>query len=144
MEIHYQGKNGKSLQVDVERIRNAKTGITYNKIEIIEANSGNILKRIKLHQDSKLSINVRGGRGGSGGNANTTGLSSPRGGDGGNGGNGGDTINLSNGAILNHNINTSGGNGGRGGNGASNGSKGTPGQKGEGRVTEQTSSSQIN
>ncbi|UKN00581.1 hypothetical protein K6119_12655 [Paracrocinitomix mangrovi] len=141
------GYKGKSLNINVQEFTNTGTGVTYNKVEIIDAYSGKTLHKFKISPFSTLIINNPGGSGGSGGNGGANGSASADGGNGGDGGDGGDiTITLNSGTNLMYRDNNHGGRGG--GSGSGDGSLGKRGQNGsagyKGTTTESTGFVNIN
>ena len=100
----YRGGNGKNLTVSVKSTTTAN-GTPVNQIEIKDANSGEVLKRLKMSPNAPLTINVMGGSG-------SFGRDSTRGGNGGNGGNV-TILKDSNVGTFNYTVNNQGGNGGK-------------------------------
>lgn len=99
----YRGGNGQNIIVSVKAT--TANGTPVNQIEISDANSGQILQRLKMSPYAMLTINAMGGKG-SHGRDNT------RGGNGGNGGNV-TIIKDSNVGTFTYVVNNQGGNGGK-------------------------------
>ena len=127
------GYKGKDLNINVKAYTNTSTGVTYNKVEVIDAYTGKVLHKLKLDPYTPLVIYNGGGYGGSGSDANATNNDSADGGNGADGGDGGD-VNITTGdnvSLFSYNIFNQGGSGGRGGRGVgSYGSSGSAGSSG--------------
>lgn len=123
----YRGGNGTSLTVLVKGTTMAD-GKPINKVEVKDAQTGQVLHHLKLSLSTPFTINAMGGSG-------SFGRSSTRAGDGGNGGNI-TIIKDSSVSQFNYTVNNQGGNGGKHETSSlSNGSRGN-----KGSVSESTSS----
>ncbi|WP_291720720.1 hypothetical protein [Bernardetia sp.] len=100
----YRGQNGKDLIVSVKSATTAN-GEKVNQIEIKDANSGVVLRRLKMKPTAALILNLQGGSG-------SFGRDSTRGG---NGGDGGDVTIIKDPSVgtFTYTINNQGGNGGK-------------------------------
>ena len=124
------GKDGKSVNVNTESM--TINGLSITKVTITDAMTYKVLSEVKVHTDSKVTLNVAGGNGGSGADGHFDG---DDGGNGGDGGDGGDvTITGSGVSQLIIIVQNQGGNAGPGGDGnesynnrGSNGSRGSNG-----------------
>ncbi|MFT4600023.1 MAG: hypothetical protein ACI857_000191 [Arenicella sp.] len=122
------GKDGKNVNVTAEKL--TVNGQTITKVIITDASSGKLLAEAKVHLESKLTINVSGGRGGGGDKGS---FSGDVGGDGGDGGNGGDvTMSGSGASQLKIIVMNNGGSAGTAGSGNDNTRSGSKGSRGVG------------
>jgi hypothetical protein len=100
----YKGQNGKNIIVSVKATTTGN-GEKVNQIEIKDASSGEVLRRLKMNPNTPLTLNLQGGSG-------SFGRDSTRGG---NGGNGGNVTILKDSSVgtFNYTVNNQGGNGGK-------------------------------
>lgn len=100
----YGGGSGKDIIISV-KASTTGNGEKVNQIEIKDASSGQVLRRLKMSPNAPLTLNLMGGSG-SYGSDNTRG---------GNGGDGGDVTILKDSSVgtFNYTINNQGGNGGK-------------------------------
>ncbi|WP_375562109.1 hypothetical protein ACE193_06050 [Bernardetia sp. OM2101] len=100
----YRGKNGKDVIVSVKATTTGN-GEKVNQIEIKDASSGQVLRKLKMSPNAPLTLNLQGGSG-------SYGRDSTRGG---NGGDGGDVTIIKDSSVttFNYTINNQGGNGGK-------------------------------
>ncbi|WP_338761598.1 hypothetical protein WAF17_15815 [Bernardetia sp. ABR2-2B] len=100
----YRGKNGKDIIMSVKATTTGN-GEKVNQIEIKDASSGQVLRKLKMSPNAPLTLNLQGGSG-SYGRDNTRG---------GNGGDGGDVTIIKDPSVrtFTYTINNQGGNGGK-------------------------------
>ena len=123
------GKDGRSVNLTTEK--KTINGENVTKVIISDASNGQVLAEAKIHEDSKITLNAKGGNGGNGADGH---FSGDNGGNGGDGGNGGSVMLSGNGVQqLNIIIQNTGGNAGAGGAGnESYNKRGANGSRGNG------------
>ncbi|HLP13328.1 MAG TPA: hypothetical protein VK177_15430 [Flavobacteriales bacterium] len=125
------GKNGRSVRINAEKL--TVNGTVISHLKITDATTGQLLSEAKLNQLAKITINVSGGNGGSGCEGRS--CYSGNGGSGGNAGDGGDVyLSGSAASFLQIVVMNDGGKGGKGGaaktTNNTSGSNGSNGKKG--------------